>query len=194
MPSYRAEPRSPYWVVGMNYDEPWTAVAQTNTGIVIVPCGISADDAVATVRRWHSLTTNGAAIHPHCYAVGAAVVNPDGAVTGRWGEAPLPGAASRWTPLTMILADEGPVSCRECYAPRWRGCWLALDHYGCSVCLPPTETRDPRTWPEEPDRPRELTVKAAAPRSLRGRSNAGRRAGVSARRAALDSPVQTRIA
>lgn len=193
MPRARLMPQSPYWVVGMAPDEPWTAVAQTNTGLLIAPCGRDGARAVTTMNAWRSLTRLGQPIHPHAWAVGACVVDPDGRVKGSWGRAPQPGGTSIWAPL-MRLARPEPTSCMECHQPRWPGCWVAVDMYGCSACLPPTETADPRRWPDEPDRPAALTAvgaKARPARPARPRSTAGRVAG---RRTEVASPAQTRIA
>lgn len=190
MPRARLMPQSPYWVVGMAPDEPWTAVAQTNIGLLVVPCNRDAAHAGSVVTKWQSLARSRQAIAASTYAVGACVVDPNGRVTGAWGRAPQPGGSSIWAPLMRISRSES-TQCLACYQPRWMGCWVAVDMHGCSACLPPQEADDPRPWPEEPDRPAALTSVGAKPRSSRPRSNAGRVAG---RRTEVASPSQTRIA
>lgn len=185
-------PRSPYWVIGMESNEPWVALAQTNVGLVIVPCNRNAEHAHDVAGKWRSLTRQGLPIKPHTWAVGASVIDPRGAITGQWGDAPRAGGTSRWVPLMMLQRPE-LVTCLECHGRRWQGCWMALDMHGCSRCLPTQEVHDPRRWPEEPPQPNAAGVPDRRKTPARPRSSAGRPAGA-ARRQVVDSPEQTRIA
>lgn len=169
--------QSPYWVIGMNAGEPWTAVAQTNVGIQIVPCHSNADRAREVVGKWQAQAQARGQIAPGVAVAGACVVDPVGRASSSWGRAPRPGGTSLWVPL-MRLRMEQPVTCLECQAWRWQGCWVAVDMRGCSQCLPAAEAADPRVWPDEPQRPAlEDVAPSPKPRVQRPRSTAGRPAG-----------------
>jgi hypothetical protein len=183
--------RSPYWTVGMSSAEPWTVVGQTNLGLVIVPCNVNGLHAVEVCEHWRLLTAAGYPVGrtSGAMAVGAAVVDPAGEVTASWGQVPTPGGASRWAPI-MRLKEREPAMCLNCRSLRWQGCWVALDLYGCSRCLPAEEAADPRVWPVEPPE----AEQARPVKVHKVPSAAGRRAG-STRRPVEDlvSPGQSRL-
>lgn len=143
-------PRGPYWRPGMNSNtEPWSALAEVNTGHLLIPCHRNRAHAHKVIERWRALVDAGLRFDPFRVVVGAAVVDPSGVVVAHWGCVPVPGAP-RWSSLVR-LAD--PAVCVRCRARRWPGCWVAVDLRGCSRCLPAVEAADPRVWPGEPPEP-----------------------------------------
>jgi hypothetical protein len=204
MPRRPLSATSPYWVIGMSHREPWVALAQTNLGLTMAPCGVNRGAALRACGHWRHLTDRGLPLSATSgFAVGAAVIDPAGEVVRAWGEAPTPGGTSRWVPL-MRLNLPAPIRCLSCQAQRWQGCWVAVDLSGCSACLPGQEAADPRRWPDEPRPPDAPTLKPDEPRPpdaptlrlpaarSRPRSNAGRVAG--GRRAlVVASPEQGRL-
>jgi hypothetical protein len=164
--------RSPLWRPGMNTQfEPWVALAETNTGHLMVPCGRDADRAREIVARWHLIAQRGDTLdrNGHQVIYGAAVVDPRGELDSAWklervGSVPDPHGLPRWTPLT-VMSRWG--RCLRCSAERWPGCYVAVRLDGCAECLPATETDDPRQWPPDPDRPAGGPPVAAKPTKKR---------------------------
>ncbi len=150
--------RSPFWRPGMNTRfEPYVALAETNLGHVVVPCGRDVDQAREVVTRWRGLAEQGVS-ERRIY--GAAVVGPRGEIVEAWklplcGSVPDPSGPPRWAPVRRI---NQAVSCIRCGVERWPGCYVALDQRGCSQCMPLDEGDDPRPWPGEGERPAPETV------------------------------------
>lgn len=147
--------RSPYWVPGMStLVEPWVALAESNAGHVIVPCGANEDYAREVVARWQVFAERGMGISGggRVKAVGACVVDPRGEIHECWrldgGSFPEPGGAPRWVPLVSVKEW---TTCTGCGARRAPGWWVTLDRSGCSACQPERERDDPREWPFEGD-------------------------------------------
>lgn len=161
--------RSPYWQVGMSFVEPWAAVCQTNTGMVVARTGMNAAAAIARSELWRSLHRQGLPLSPHQWSAGGMVVDPVGNALSSWGDPVVPGQSSRWVPIMMLRRPE-PLSCLACQTVRTAGCWLAVDAYGCSRCLPAEEAHDPRAWPSEPDAPGRERPKVKPKASGRRRS------------------------
>lgn len=142
--------RGPYWQPGDSViAEPWVAVAETSTGHVVTRCGRNYAHAVELVEHWEALHHAGLLFDAARDVVGAAVVDPHGAVVQSWGSVPVPGGPPRWSALLRLMVEQ---DCRECGAPRWPGCWVGLHVQGCGECLPARELDDPRPWPAEPSR------------------------------------------
>lgn len=146
--------RSPFWRPGMNTtNEPWVALAETNVGHLMVPCGANMIYAREVATRWRLLTELGHGIgYAEAHCVGAAVVDPRGEVQECWrlpevGSVPVPGGPTRWAPLIRLQRWQ---TCLGCGERRWPGTWVVQGVTGCALCQPAREADDPRVWPVEP--------------------------------------------
>lgn len=138
--------RGPYWRPGDSVlAEPWVALAETNTGHLMVPCGRNRQHALDTVARWRALAERDMQVDPHRVVVGAAVVDPRGEVVESWGSVPVPGGEPRWVTLHRLMT---PQTC-ACGSERPPGAWVTRGSDGCVECLPEREAHDPRPWPVE---------------------------------------------
>jgi hypothetical protein len=132
---------SPYFRPGMSAGTPWTAVARSALGgVVIAPCGGHEWRAIEITRRWQVLSRHSRTSPGEAPMIGGCVVGPDGAVSCGWGEVPGPGSTSPWEPIERA---SWAGNCPECGARRWPGCWRGTVSGWCMECL---RRSSPRPW------------------------------------------------
>jgi len=167
--------RSVYWRPGHNVlREPWVALAECNTGHLIVPCADNRRHAEQTVATWAALQRRGQHLDAVRRVYGGVVVSPVGELSQAWDDGagfgpPRPGGPTRWVPLRRMRERATCTGCgREC----WAGCWLIEGLGGCAACQPEREAPDPRAWPPDPPDPALRLPPTVGPRL--GRSHDGR--------------------
>lgn len=150
---YPAGAGSPYFAAGMPENAPWAALAETNLGHLFVPSSVDEAHARKVVTFWRLVTEQGNPVANGGYfAVGAAVVGPDGTLSDAWGEPPTP-RRPRWA--SAFRRSEWGV-CSGCGQLGWPGCVTVGGR--CQDCVKAGETADPRRWPDDPAYPGDLVV------------------------------------
>ena len=140
---------SPYFRPGMPAGAPWTAVARSVLGnVVIAPCDRYEQRAIEVTHRWQVLSERFQTGPGEVPVVGGCVVGPDGAVSCGWGHVPGPGSVSPWE---LIERASWAGDCPGCGARRWPGCWRGTASGLCLECL---RCSSPRPWwPVDTDEP-----------------------------------------
>lgn len=147
---YGLDPGSPYWRPGMLDGAPWTALAETNYGQVMVPCGTNEAHARKVVRGWRTLAESGYEVgHGGRYAVAGTVVDPRGEFSDEWGDV-IVASKPRWSPIWRV---RDWTRCTGCDVVLWPGCLASVADGQCVSCVSATESDDPRVWPDEPRDP-----------------------------------------
>lgn len=148
---------SPYFQPGMAAGTPWTAVARSVLGtVVVVPYGRDEQRAIETTRVWHLHSELGDTGPGEAPMVGGCVVGPDGAVTHGWGHVPEQGSVSPWEPIERATWARG---CGECGTEIWLGRWRGMASGRCMECLRRAEPRP--WWPRDAPRPVPVAARSA---------------------------------
>lgn len=141
---------SPFHVPGMVEGAPWSVLAETNIGHLMVPCHSNESAARKANRAYRSAWERGfEAAFGGVRAMGGMIVTPTGAVEDEWGAAPVLGTP-RWRAVSRASHW---TECSRCHRQLWPGCLTGVESGRCMSCMATDEMDDPRVWPDEPPYP-----------------------------------------